>query len=150
MPEHAGKARMTMPKQVDRTRSAKVDQEVLPPSVIAERAAEAQAKTATDSTDSAAPAPVPAPETPPSASPTWTESPIYAKLHKLHCVKIRSLSKPLDPRAPRDQSLAVEWTVDLAGERVRGWSSTEQFKPDKAAAALGERKPERIWVPEVS
>lgn len=161
MPQAAGKARLTMPKQVDKTRSAPPpDPTKLPPSVIAEQEREAEESRAREQSTST-PTPVPASALAPSAAPavtpaalastiTWTDSPAYAKLHKIHCVKVRSLSKPLDPRTPREQSRAVEWTVDLGGERVRTWAAqTDSFKPDKAAVTLGERKAERIWVPEV-
>jgi hypothetical protein len=144
-----------MPKQVDKTRSAPPpDPDKLPPSVVAEQQ-ERGAKDTQATGSSAAICTTPAqvvPPTPAASTPStspWTASPTYAKLHKIHCVKIRSLSKPLD-RTPRDQSRAVEWTVDLGGERVRAWAAqTDSFKPDKAAVALGERKPERIWVPDV-
>lgn len=145
-----------MPEQIDRTRVAPApDPERLPPSVIAERAAAAAAV----SSSAAAASPPPRPPvtaqattaaTIPSSSSVPAPTPADEKHHKLHCVKLRSLAKPLDPKVPRDTSRAVEWTVDETGDKVRAWlGGVGKYAPTTTAAALGTRKAERIWVPDV-
>jgi hypothetical protein len=149
MPAHAGKARVKMPEQVDRTR-APVKSAALPPSVLAAMEKEKEKEEETqvgEPAQKSTPEFAPPPAAPQPSAPSWTDSPAYAKLYKVHCIKLRSLAKSLDGCAPRDQSRAVEWTAGPA-DRVRAWAS-DNFKPEAVAPAVGERAPARIWVPEV-
>lgn len=67
-------------------------------------------------------------------------------MFKLHCMKTRSLAKPLDPKVKREDCVAVEWVVATA-ERVR--ARPPKYDPSKRAAELGTPKPERLWLPNV-
>lgn len=128
-PNAANRERLKMPPQVDKKREPpRPEQQPVPPS-------------ATPAETSAAPAAavqVPAPPTVPSAE---------DKVFKLHCMKTRYLSKPLDPKVKREECVAVEWVVATA-EKVR--VQPPKYDPSKRAAELGTLKPERLWIPNVS
>lgn len=139
-PQQAAKERLTMPKQVDRTRSSKPD-----------------ASTPATSTKAAATEP-PATVTPPIETPATPAPPRPAgpedKLFKAHLMTIRSLAKPLEPRfasTSRDESVTVEWVVDESGSRVRQWAEAPagKYNPKAAGLALAgpPAKPARVWVP---
>ncbi|TXT13126.1 hypothetical protein VHUM_01527 [Vanrija humicola] len=129
-PQQAAKERVTMPKQVDRTRSSKAEEPKSGPTTAAN----------TDTT---------AQVVPPAATPGPED-----KLFKAHLMTIRSLAKPLEPRfasASRDESVSVEWVVDESGSRVRQWVAGPEGKYNPKAAGLAlagpPAKPSRVWVP---
>jgi hypothetical protein len=129
-PSQAGKERLRMPKQVDRTRTGS------PP-----RPSTSSSPTAS----SAAPTAAPPPAEPAPAALTAND-----KLYKLHQTKTRSLARPLDPKVPREESAAIEFVVDESGAKVRTWLAADgKYAPTAVGTALGGGKPERLWVPHV-
>lgn len=127
-PNAANRERLKMPPQVDKKREPpKPEQRPVPPSVQQADSTAAPAPTAA--------APMPA------ATPSAED-----KVFKLHCMKTRSLAKPLDPKVKREDCVAVEWVV-AAAERVR--ARPPKYDPSKRAAELGTPKPERLWLPNV-
>ncbi|BEJ14719.1 hypothetical protein CspHIS471_0404860 [Cutaneotrichosporon sp. HIS471] len=119
-PTQAGKERIAVPKQVDRTRTGS------PPRL--------------NPSSSTVPNPAPAPN---PAILTAND-----KLYKLHQTKTRSLARPLDAKVPRDESAALEFVVDEGGSRVRAWlAGGGKYAPMATGVAIGTGKPERIWVP---
>lgn len=128
-----------MPQQVDKTRSGSP-----PPASKSQPIAQPIADTpapAVSPAQAIAPTPTPAPP----AARTADE-----KIYKVHQTKIRSLSRPLDPKVSRDASAAVEFVVDESANRVRAWIGARgKYAPTAAAAGLGTGKPERLWVPNV-
>lgn len=81
------------------------------------------------------------------SSPASTPTPsAEEKLYKLHCIKTRSLAKPLDPKIKREDCVAVEWVVASADKIL---AAPAKYDPSKRAVAFGTPKPERIWIPNV-
>ncbi|KAL1407312.1 hypothetical protein Q8F55_006734 [Vanrija albida] len=140
-PQQAAKERLTMPKQVDRTRSSKLEESKPVPDT---RAA------ATETQVQATPPAAAAPSTPAAPRPAGPED----KLFKAHLMTIRSLAKPLEPRfasVSRDESVAIEWVVDESGSKLRSWAEQPagKYNPKAAGLALAgpPAKPTRAWVP---
>lgn len=128
-PNAANRERLKMPPQVDKKREPpKPEQWPLPSSV---QQAEPGAALSTTPNSSV-----------PAAIPSAQD-----KVFKLHCIKTRSLAKPLDPKVKREECVAVEWVV-AAAEKVR--TQPPKYDPSKRAAELGTPKPERLWIPNVS
>lgn len=129
-PNAANRERLKMPPQVDKKREPpRQEEKPLPPSAQQDES---------NTTPAAAP-PTPAPA---AAAPSAED-----KVFKLHCMKTRSLAKPLDPKVKREECVAVEWVVATAG-KVR--SQPPKYDPSKRTAELGTPKPERLWIPYVS
>lgn len=126
-PGAANRERLKMPPQVEKKREPRPDEQKLVEGMAG--------------SGSAAPTPMPTPAT--SAAIPSAED----KVFKLHCMKTRSLAKPLDPKVKREDCVAVEWVVATADKIA---AQPPKYDPSKRAAELGTPKPERLWVPNVS
>lgn len=74
------------------------------------------------------------------------------KLRALSLRKIKSLARPLDPKAPLGDQVYFSWEVDESGMRVQRWLAQTVMEKEEAMGKriAGNERATVVWVPRVS